>query len=308
MRVAGYLCLSLVGAVALVQPVQAATIQSVQNGSVVLPGGSTFVQVTAPAFNPVTLNRSFLVFNMRNNQAAPPNGLVMGQIIGGGATLDFRRTGTSGSVTIEWYVAEFSSGVNVQRGQINPFIPPLPIDVNLGTPVDLASSFPLISYRSGGSSYDANEWLRAELTNPTTLRLDARNGGPNNEVQWQVIQFTGASVQSGSLSLASGTSSVTATTRTIPTAGPIAAVDTSKSWLLYTYEIGAVTAPQIGRGLVRGRITSPTTLVFDRDATGGGLTMDLTGIVKLTLSERTYRVELISFALIGRHRLPPARR
>ena len=32
------------------------------------------------------------------------------------------------------------------------------------------------------------------------------------------------------------------------------------------------------------------------------------GIVKLALSERTYRVELISFALIGRHRLPPARR
>ena len=34
----------------------------------------------------------------------------------------------------------------------------------------------------------------------------------------------------------------------------------------------------------------------------------LAGIVKLTLSERTYRVELTSFALIGRHRLPPARR
>ena len=32
------------------------------------------------------------------------------------------------------------------------------------------------------------------------------------------------------------------------------------------------------------------------------------GIVKLTLSERTYGVELTSFALIGRHRLPPARR
>ena len=35
---------------------------------------------------------------------------------------------------------------------------------------------------------------------------------------------------------------------------------------------------------------------------------DQDGIVKLTLSERTYRVELTSFALIGRHRLPPARR
>ena len=36
--------------------------------------------------------------------------------------------------------------------------------------------------------------------------------------------------------------------------------------------------------------------------------MQAEGIVKLTLSERTYRVELTSFALIGRHRLPPARR
>ena len=39
-----------------------------------------------------------------------------------------------------------------------------------------------------------------------------------------------------------------------------------------------------------------------------GMTRVRKGIVKLTLSERTYRVELISFALIGRHRLPPARR
>ncbi len=38
------------------------------------------------------------------------------------------------------------------------------------------------------------------------------------------------------------------------------------------------------------------------------LHIDPRGIVKLTLSERTYRVELTSFALIGRHRLPPARR
>ena len=117
--VAGYLCLALVGAAALVQPVRAATIQSVQNGSVVLPGGSTFVQVTASQFNPVTLANSFLVFNMRHNQAASANGMVTGQIIGGGATLDFRRTGTSGSVTIEWYVAEFSSGVTVQRGPVH---------------------------------------------------------------------------------------------------------------------------------------------------------------------------------------------
>ena len=32
------------------------------------------------------------------------------------------------------------------------------------------------------------------------------------------------------------------------------------------------------------------------------------GIVKLTLSERTYRVELTFFALVRRHTLPRARR
>ena len=42
--------------------------------------------------------------------------------------------------------------------------------------------------------------------------------------------------------------------------------------------------------------------------TSGTKKRSINGIVKLTLSERTYCVELISFALIGRHRLPPARR
>ena len=36
--------------------------------------------------------------------------------------------------------------------------------------------------------------------------------------------------------------------------------------------------------------------------------LSLNGIVKLTLSERTYRVELTSFALVMRHTLPRARR
>ena len=46
------------------------------------------------------------------------------------------------------------------------------------------------------------------------------------------------------------------------------------------------------------------------DSSSGGCPSPIfpDGIVKLTLSERTYRVELTSFALIGRHRLPPARR
>ena len=141
------------------------------------------------------------------------------------------------------------------------------MDVGIAA-VNLASSFPLVSYRSGGSNYDCNEWKRAELTSTTNLRVSARCGGPNNELQWQVVEFTGASVQSGNVAFLAGDPSKTISP--LPTA-----VDLSKSWLLYTYETDG-TRPQIGRGLVRGRITDSTTLVFDRDATGGAASMDLT--------------------------------
>ena len=64
-----------------------------------------------------------------------------------------------------------------------------------------------------------------------------------------------------------------------------------------------VVSPDCSSHAIRSRVGEdvPLTAVSENPSTPGG-------IVKLTLSERTHRVELTSFALIGRHRLPPARR
>ena len=51
-------------------------------------------------------------------------------------------------------------------------------------------------------------------------------------------------------------------------------MNTAKSWLIYSYETTPDSIPDIGQYLVRGQLTNPTTLTFDRSNTGTvGLTL-----------------------------------
>ncbi len=45
----------------------------------------------------------------------------------------------------------------------------VPLDVTLGTPVNLAESFPIVSYRINGTNYDQNDFIKAKLTSTTNL-------------------------------------------------------------------------------------------------------------------------------------------
>ena len=253
---AGYLCLALVGAAALAPPAQAATIQSVQKGAFTLGSATCTVDVTAPQFNPVTRNRSFLVFSQRNDGSWAGRAKVAGRILPGGTTLRFQRNQCAGGapdIQIHWKVAEFSSGVTVQHGEA--VMTSTTINVPIAA-INLASSFPLATLRNAGGDFDHDDWLRAELTSATNLRLNQRSN--SGWAWWQVVEFTGADVQSGNLSFVAGATSRNAA---------LTAVDTAKSWLIYSYATGS-TNPRIWRGLVRGRITSSTNLNFDRDVTG----------------------------------------
>src|SRR6185295_13568081 len=80
-----------------------------------------------------------------------------------------------------------------------------------------------------------------------------------NTVEWQVVQYTGASVQTGDLTMAAGTASATAA---------LTSVTTTKTWLVYNYRSEDGTATDMGQKLMRGRITSATQLTFDRNNTG----------------------------------------
>jgi hypothetical protein len=268
-----------------IQEVQAVQVNLIQHGTTAIASGTTSINAALPTT--VTGNRSFLVFGISTTTAAIGNisqgFITSGQLLdaGGavctGATIctqiRFERLGASaGQVDIQWHVIEFAvgSGVVVQRGSVsfatatagNP--PPDPgalQDVPI-TAVNLARAFPIISYRKGGSIIAEDEFVKAEFTSTTNLRLTlGLSGTPANTVEWQVIEYPDANVRSGNVILTE-----TQTSNTAALAPAITNI--GKTWLIYHYNTRNTNATVINQKTVRGVITNTTTLTFDRNAAG----------------------------------------
>jgi hypothetical protein len=101
--------------------------------------------------------------------------------------------------------------------------------------------------------------VRAKLTGTSQLSLDISVAAPSGVVEWQVVSFDGATVQSGDLSFVAGD-----TTRT---ASLPSAVDAAKTWVLLSYELTSVTGTA-AETLFRGRVSGSTQLTFERAGTG----------------------------------------
>jgi len=245
---------------------QAASIKAVQYGTATLAASSPTVTATlSPA---VDLNRSFLAFSVSEDTASPEFGQVSGQITNG-TTLTFSRVAAFGApaITVKWYVAEFQSGVFVQRGSQNIASGGPTFNVTLPVAVTLSKSFPIISLRAVDTSYDDNDFIKAKITTTTNLELSASAPTPagTRVVEWQVVQYQDANVQTGDVLFAGGIGSLP---------GPLApAINTSKSWLLYTYDSASGTPANIGQKLVQGVITNGITLTFDRNNTGQAINL-----------------------------------
>jgi hypothetical protein len=233
-----------------------AQLRAVYSGTTTIAGGSTFNTAAIPA---VDTTKAFLVFGISGSDNSPDDLQVTGQITGS-TTVRFERVGTNFAVTVRWYVAEFLSGVRVQRGSQQMPGAANPADTNVPiASVDLTKSFPLVSFRTNGSNFDGGDFIRAKLTSATNLRLLQPDADTNTWVEWQVVEYLDARVQSSDATIGSASTSVSAT---LPQS-----VDVTKSWLVYSYTEGSG-FPDIGRALIRGRVTGPTTIVFDRDNTG----------------------------------------
>src|SRR5207244_467729 len=124
--------------------------------------------------------------------------------------------GAPATITIQWYIATFASGVFVQRGEttVNTGSPGW-TNATLGTSVgSVAQAF--VTFSATGvldadTTWDSNDPIIAEITTPTNVQF--RTDLPANHiVAWQVVQWTNAAeinVQKGSL-----TASTTPTTLT----------------------------------------------------------------------------------------------
>jgi hypothetical protein len=228
-------------------------LKGVQSGTAELVTGATSVSVPIVAVDPA---KAFLVFGLEESADWPGGGEVSGRLAGG-STFVFERTETGATVFIRWHVAEFRSGVRVQRGSAALSSPAATVSISA---VDVASSFPLVTVRNGGGDWAGADFIRGYLSGPTSLALSVNNVSSTPYVEWQVVEYTGAAVQHGRVTLAEGVTRATV---------PVGAVDTSRAWLVFSYQANFVNIPAVGERLVRGRVTSGTSLQFGRSVSSG---------------------------------------
>ena len=233
-------------------------LDDVQKGTATIAGGSSSTTATITAVDPT---KAFLVFSVRGSGDRPADTFVSGRLASA-TTVVFDRFDPTGTMSIEWSVVEFISGVTVQRGTTTMSSTTVNVPISA---VDLGRSFPITTIHNDGSNATADDFVRAELTGTTNLQLSSNDSGFNPTVEWQVVTYNDAVVQSGTVSFGAADASRTAA---------VTAVDTSKSWLTYTLQSQTGTSTNLGQKHVRGLVQDPTTLAFDRSDTGQ--TMDLT--------------------------------
>lgn len=257
--------------------VRAAILSKVQSGTTT----STASGTTTVTIQSIDTTKSFLVFQVRSNANRPPDSIVYGRIASA-TTVEFVRATTTVSVptvTIQWYVATFASGVSVQRGTFTQASTTQ--NVTIAAVGSLSRAFVLWSKTSsaGTSIYDYNDPVVMELTSTTNLQMRTDGVYTDAEIAWEVVEFTSAadaSVQRGAVTSMTGTAtSATAT---------VSAVDVARTFVLAGYRtLSRSTTAGVGTAMIRARLTDATTITFDRQSsTPGDVTTDSAWTTGLT--------------------------
>ena len=249
------------------QDARAATAQMVQSGTVANAANGTQT-VTISGVDPAA---SFLIFNTRHNSNRPVASLIRGRIPTACAnpctTIEFVRVTdevTPATITIQWYVVSFASGVRVQRGETAQDA----LTKNVTLPLTLSAvnqAFVTWSKTptNTDTTWDGNDYVLADITSTTNLQFRTDGIAATHTIAWQVIEFTDAAdigVQRGSVAMTTAQTSVTATLGT--------AVDENKTFVLVGLRTGASAAANVGAMLLRAQLTNSTTVTIDRNTVG----------------------------------------
>ena len=112
---------------------------------------------------------------------------------------------------------------------------------------------------SRGPSTPERGHVYSSLTSPTNIYLERASSASDAIVEWQVVEFDGASVQRGTYNIDAEENSFTRS---------ISSVDLSKSIVLYTTSIASNSGVHHHRGMWDAKFTSSTELSFSRNTTG----------------------------------------
>ena len=223
--------------------------------------------VTITSVNPA---QSVLFFETRHNSDRPVGSMVRGRLATA-TTLEFTRVTNDTNpvpITIRWYVAHFSSGVSVQRGETDQSATVIDVPISAVGAVDHAfvtwSKTPLDNHTN---NFDGDDPTIGELTSTTNLRFRVTTARSGMTISWQVVEFTNAPdvrVQKGSTALTGGALSVDVTL------APADAVNVSSTFVLVGYNVD--TNPpgnMMGTRMLRAQLIDPTTIRIDRNIGGG---------------------------------------
>ncbi len=252
--------------------VHSATINQVQSGIAISSGNGT-ISVSITAVDP---GRSFLMFQTRSSSNRPPGSTVRGRINSAGTAVEFVRvTNETSTINIQWYVMEFSSGVSVQRGEVNQTSSTLNVPITAVSSTSQAFVLYSKTPRNTDSIWSSDDPSTGRLTSNTNVQFRASNGNSSHIIDWQVVEFTNAAdinVQTGSSAMSSGTGSINIT---LPTA-----VNTASSFALVGF-LSPDSGPDVDERMIRAQLIDSTTLRIDRDSVGDRIDEIIWQVVEL---------------------------
>ena len=170
--------------------------KTLQSGTATISSGNTS---TTASISTVDTSKSFVVFSSKGDPGSQTTGgkLSVCGYFSSTTQLTFERNNSGGDtdITIKWYVVSFASGVAVQHGSTSD-VRNNTSDVTISS-VTTSQSFVVVSTMgSYGWDYGGAQFVRGNIQSSTALRLRARGTtSAGNTCKWQVVDYTGASVQ-----------------------------------------------------------------------------------------------------------------
>ncbi|HSN27230.1 MAG TPA: hypothetical protein VLT45_13130 [Kofleriaceae bacterium] len=243
----------------------APVVSSVTSGDLTIDAASKYTNVAMT----VDSTKSILFTTLAEAEPSPTYGGVMCYLHGAltnpalpaGMLCSRATAGTdtgSGVINVHWTVVTFSSGVTVQSGIANTGTTN-PTTVTLNT-INPSESFVVLNgILTGGTGWGNNEFQRAQITSSTSLDIRATVAGA--QTAWQVVDMTGASVQRGTASFASGDTTQNVTIANAPSGSvPFVSYTTDNS--------SGIAAAAL---MLQSRLSNNTTLELKRSAGGAAL-------------------------------------
>lgn len=240
------------------------TVDSVQSGSqTIASSDGTTINITISS---VTTSRSIVMYTTHNSDnEARLKRHIFNAALTSSTNLQLTRHESSfaKSVTVEWTVIEFATGVlnNLQTGTV--------VRTNADedttiTSVDTSKTFIIPHLKTNQNSISPSVACLTRLTSSTNMRMSSATAPTTGQsvVGYQVVEFASdadVTVQGGVLTIGSSSESATTT---------ITSVDTSKAFVINSgVSMNQSTSPT-SRIPCRLKLTNATTLQADRSTDG----------------------------------------